>query len=240
MPAFASLEMPLDAPWKRNLVLLEWTEMICVQARSFHPACGKYLRKSFEDAWTVFMSKVNPTQTVDPRMEEMDARLVALLMVAMPDRVKTQIYRMRGSESVVAVLCCMYVTLNPGGEEEASSIVKFTRGPGGCKSAADAREKVEDWIQARSRLSMVGYSDLACRERVDALTEIVQQNFKSSPEASHRWQLQRFSERSRHPDEKYCNELQEWVLSELRMMENNEMIAHNVRKQGGDTWDRRR
>ena len=70
--------------------------------------------------------KLNPRATVDPSVEDMDARLVALLMAAMPERVRTQIYRMKGSECVVSVLCCMCATLNPGGEEESSSIVRFT------------------------------------------------------------------------------------------------------------------
>ena len=59
---------------------------------------------------------------------------------------------------------------------------------------------------------------------MDALTEAVAPIFKSSPESSHRWQLQRFSDESRHPTSKYCDELENWVLAELRMMENNELI----------------
>ena len=54
------------------LVLLEWAEMICVQARSFHPGCGRYLRKAFKDAWALFQQKINPTMPVDPSMEDMD------------------------------------------------------------------------------------------------------------------------------------------------------------------------
>ena len=130
--------------------------MVCVQARSFHPDCGRYLRKCFQDAWSFFERRINPSVKLDRSVEDVDARLVALLMVAVPERVRTQIYRMKGSGSVVDVLCCMYATLNPGGEEESSSIVTFTRNPGACRSSSEAREKVEDWIQARSRLSMVG------------------------------------------------------------------------------------
>ena len=57
---------------------------------------------------------MNPNSQVDPSVEEMDARLVALLMAAMPERIRTQLYRMKGSRSVLDLLCCMYVTLNPG------------------------------------------------------------------------------------------------------------------------------
>ena len=105
----------MEAPWKRNLVLLEWTEMVCVQARSFHPECGRYLRKAFQEAWTLFEKKINPTQAVDPAMEDMDARLVALLMAAMPERVRTQIYRVRGSTSVLDLLLLHVRFIEPRG-----------------------------------------------------------------------------------------------------------------------------
>ena len=230
LPAFTSLELPMDAPWKRNLVLLEWTEMVCVQARSFSPDCGRYLRATFDEAFQYFSQRINPTKKVDPVWEDIDARLVALLMTAMPERVRTAIYRMKGSNSVLDVLCCMYATLNPGGDEESSSIVSFTRTPGQCRTAIEAREKVEDWIQARTRLSMIGYSDLAPKERIDALTEIVSNIFKTTVDTSHRWQLQRFSDASRNPTIKYCQDLEGWVLEELRVMENNELIRSATAK----------
>ena len=119
--------MPMEAPWKRNLVLLEWTEMVCVQARSFHPECGRYLRKAFKEAWSYFERKINPQEEVDKAFEDMDARLVALLMAAMPERVRTQIYRMKGSNYVLDVLCCMYATLNPGVKK---SLLVLLRLPG--------------------------------------------------------------------------------------------------------------
>ena len=125
--------------------------MICVQARSFHPDCGRYLRKCFVDAWSLFEQKINPHGTVPPTMEDMDARLVALLMAAMPERVRTQIYRMKGSHSVVAVLCCMYVALNQGVKKSLLALSSLQ----GAQVHADPLQMPEKELRIGFRLDQV-------------------------------------------------------------------------------------
>ena len=77
----SKLEMPLDNPWKRGMVLTEWMHKVVVHAKGCSVACGDYVTRRFRDADRYYQLTRRPDVTLEPGFSDMDARLVTLCEV---------------------------------------------------------------------------------------------------------------------------------------------------------------
>ena len=99
---------------------------------------------------------------------------------------------------------------------------------------------MEDWIEARKRLTQMGYSDLVPQEMLTVLDGLVQPVLDRDNAASKRYQMERWSTDSMRPSARFTQRLTTMVIEELRLMvqKESQSAERNQEAEQTSSWTR--
>ena len=99
-------------------------------AKGIHSMIGKYMAHCLREAEEYFVQRRGrPTDNVLPLWQEVDHKLVAACLDALPDRIPDDSYRTNQNTTLTVVLYNLYTLINPGGARELELLMDFCRQP---------------------------------------------------------------------------------------------------------------
>ena len=143
-------------------------------AKGTHSMVGRYVAQCLAEADECFHEKRGPPGSrILPDWKEVDHKLVAVCLEALPERMSSDCYRQGRNETFTAVLYNIFTLINPGGSREIDCLTQFVRRPVGPSDSAGVRNMLEDWVAARKRLRTITGIDMIPKERFDAMSLMV-------------------------------------------------------------------
>ena len=172
---------------------------------------------------------------------EVDHKLVAVCLGALPTRVSEDCYKLGRNDTFTRVIYNIFCIINPGGERELDCLTQYCRMPPVAADAAGVREVLEDWIVARVRLRAVGSLDMIPKERLDAMTRMVEKVCQKSQKFKTIWDTRcaiggpGFHD---HTNEDFAQKIEDWLRHELKGMESNERLDAAQQGHQRDDWNK--
>ena len=227
-------------PWKKQTAFIEWTSRIMTHAKGIHSMIGKYMAHCLRGAEEHFVQRRGkPADNVLPLWQEVDNKLVAACLEALPKRISDDCHRTNQNTSLTVVLYNLYTLINPGGARELELLMDFCRQPWAEEETGNVRLMVEEWIVARRRLILMTGKDLIPKERVDALALMVRHLCQKDPKFKLSWDTRAAllgPGCHDHADEKYAEETEEWLRNQLKGMENDELMRRGKQEGAKDRY----
>ena len=234
---FPKLKEHPGSPWKKQTEFLQWMNKIMTYANGVHSKVGGYVAHCMRNADDYFsVKKIVPDGNIDQGWTEVDHKLVAVCLLALPDRISADCYKQGKNETFTQVIYNVLCILNPGGAKEIECLTKFCRTPPSAKDAQSVREVMEDWVVARHRLKAIGSVDMIPKERYDAMGMMVDQLCKQNHQFRTSWETRRammgpgFHD---HADDAFADGTEAWLRHELKGMESNELMEVTQDPQNG-------
>merc|ERR1712155_227602 len=157
-------------------------------AKGIHSMIGKYMAHCLRGAEEYFVQKRGrPADNVLPLWQEVDDKLVAACLEALPKRISDDCHRTNQNPFLTVVLYNLYTLINPGGARELELLMEFCRQPWAEEETGNVRLMVEEWIVARRRLVLMTGKDLIPKERIDALALMVKHLCQKDPQFKLSW-----------------------------------------------------
>ena len=234
---FPKLTECATSPWKKQTEFTGWMHKVMTYANGIHSRIGDYVGQCLRDADYHFTTKKGhegPSPNILPEWREVDHKLVAVCMKALPDRVTEDCYRVGMTDTFTRVLFNVFCLVNPGGEREVECLTQFCRLPPSMPDAAGARRTLEEWVVARNRLQQLSTLDMIPKERFDAMKRIVEQICQRNSRFKTMWDTKcvlngpGFHD---HTDDSFAQATEEWLRHELKGLESNEALE-NAQQQG--------
>ena len=214
-------------PWKKQTEFISWIEQVLIYANGVHSVVGKYVAFCMHTAEDYFNSKMDPPDQVDPAWREIDFKLVAVAIDALPEKIKADCTRTGRARTLTLILNNIFMLINPGGEIEIEVLMAFTRTPEQKDTVAGVRDTMEEWMVARSRLCALNFSPLTPKERLDAMKIMVGKVIQKDEDFRMKWVCRNAmlgaGSLELH-DATFANQMETWLRRELRGMESNECI----------------
>ena len=212
-------------------------------ANGVHSRVGEYVAQCLKDADEYFTGKRGvPHRSLYHGWTEVDHRLVAVCLGALPGRVADDCCKLGRNDTFTRVIYNIFCIINPGGEREIDCLTQYCRTPPGAADAAGVREILEDWVVARIRLRTVGSLDMIPKERFDAMSRMVEKLCQKNQRFKTIWDTRcamggpGFHD---HTDETFAQTTEDWLRHELKGMESNELL--DAAQQGNkkrDEWNK--
>ena len=215
---------------------------VMTYANGVHSSVGRYVAQCLQAADDCFTQKRGPPyKTVRQDWIEVDHKLAAVCLEALPDRLSSDCYRQNRNDSFTLVLYNIFCMINPGGAREIECLTKFVREPVGPGDAAGVREMLEEWVVARRRLKVIGNLEMIPKERFDAMSLMVEKMSKQDQRFRKTWDTRCAMMGPGchdHVEDKFANETENWLRHELKGMESNELLdkAQSRDDMNQDRW----
>ena len=113
-------------------------------------------------------------------------------------------------------------------------LTKYIRNPGGANTAEDARNRIRMWMHARRRAVVMKIPDLSPLEQMKALEKLIKEIEKKHGDFAHGVNQMKYAREGRTPTEDFVKQFQDLIEEELRLVEADEMVQKNRKKQGID------
>ena len=237
-----------DDAWKKSIALGNWSDCTIMALKGANYDIGAYFQQMMTAAQNCyerrrhdFLTAKREVPRPPPDLEQMDAKLMTLLINAIPERLKELCLREKATDCSATVLLTIVSHVMPGGEVEVDQLLAFSRKPTMSGTSAKAsRLALEDWMEARKRLVSMGYSDLVPQEALTVLDLLIKPVLQRDDAAGQRYQQERYSTQSLRPTTAYVERLTNMVIEELRLMVQKESQgAGRIQlDDGGPTWAR--
>ena len=207
---FPKLSECNGTPWKKQTEFYAWMNKVMTYSKGVHSQVGTYVAHCMKEADEAFSQKKGvPDRTIYQGWLEVDHKVVAVCLEALPERLSTDCYKQGRNDTFTQVMYNILCNLNPGGSKEIESLVQFCRMPPCAADAAGVREVLEDWVVAKQRLKAIGNVDMIPKERFDAMTRMVEKLGKKNQQFKTSWDTRcalhgpGFHD---HADDKFANE----------------------------------
>ena len=142
---FPKLKEWPGAPWKKQTEFVEWMNKVMTYANGVHSMVGRYVAQCLQDADVNFTQKRGlPDGDILSDWTEVDHKLVAVCLEALPERLSSDCYRQSRTTTFTMVLYNIFCMINPGGSREIECLTKFVREPIAPGDAAGVREMLEN------------------------------------------------------------------------------------------------
>ena len=210
-------------------------------ANGVHSNIGNYVAHCLKDADHHFNYKkgVMPDSTLLPNWKEVDHKLVAVCLGALPERVQEDCYRSGKSDTFTRVIFNIFCLVNPGGEKEIEALMVYCRSPPSLHDAAGVRRILEDWVIARNRLKQLSCMEMIPKEKFDALNKIVEKLCGRNSRFKMMWDCKSvvsgpgFHD---HTSDDFAQQTEDWLRHELTALESNELLETNQQREH-QKWD---
>ena len=234
---FPKLKEWPGAPWKKQTEFMQWMNKVMTYANGVHSTVGQYVAECLQEADKCFTQKKEPPDgKLSPEWTEVDHKLVAVCMEALPEPVASDCYRQNMTHAFALVLYNVFCLTNPGGSREIEHLTKFAREPVGPGDAAGVREMLEDWVVARRRLKVVGNFDMIPKERFDAMSLMVEKLCAKDQKFNRIWETKCAllgPGCHDHVNDDFADTTENWLRHELKGMESNEILDQTKSTQAG-------
>ena len=201
---------------------------VMTYAKGIHSVVGMYVAQCLQEADECFTKRKRvPEVRIHPEWVEVDHKLVAVCLEALPDRLSSDCYRQGRNDSFTLVLYNIFTLINPGGSREIDCLTQFVRRPVGPSDAAGVREVLEDWVVARRRLKAIGNLEMIPKERFDAMSLMVEALCKRDYKFRKIWDTKSAMlgpGYHDHVNDQFANETENWLRHELKGMESNDLM----------------
>ena len=220
-------------PWELGLGFTTWKRQILAVCTTVAPEFATFVEDRFHLAHQRHESRMSGAPIAEaPRLEACfetyEARLVVSLMRILPAEVKDS--AVEDAENKITSLSLLEELVHqvqPGGQEEVASLLRYMRNLDPVQSARDALECIRRWKLARLRAAALNLPSTAPSEAMRALCTLVKHIEKRSDSLRTRMSLIKLSPDIQRPTELGVQMILETLDKELRQLAADEQLKAN-------------